>query len=434
METISREAGMALRDGINKLFGWNKTTQTTVASDTSTPAPSIIADDVYERMKADRERSTVVKTCITMYDTDTRVKKAHRFYARDIVRAGFLVKTKDAEAKAIADALQKRLELNQVLEDTVRETSREGDTFYEVVVNEDFDISELSRKPTLQMRRNSNSRDTFDNAMRAYWMSPATWNAEPPKDALWFADWQIIHARWDHEKNKRYGTPMFAPATGAFKKVQEGELNVAVRRKQGGAMMRQHVVEGSDADLKKYKEDNAKVLGTLAAVIDIFSNKPSSLNIHQGDGSIDKIGDITHHVATMMAASDVPMELIAYGDGLNRDILGEKKEQYEETLSQGREWLTSQIIQPLLKRQWLLKGILPENVKYEIVWRTAKVLTPTDLRDLADALSRYKLLGVKDEIIQAIAALYLRNVDEDILNADGFDVTQFANNLKGVSV
>jgi hypothetical protein len=244
----------------------------------------------------------------------------------------------------------------------------------------------------------------------------------------------MVHARWDHEKNERYGTPMFASATGAFKRVEDGEINIAVRRKIGGSIIRQHIVEGSAADVKKYKEDNLAVLGKISAVIDLFTNKAADLKVHQGDGNLDKIGDVNHHVATMMAASDVPMELIVYGGDLNRDILGEKKEEYDETLSQGREWLTSQIIVPLLERQWLLKGILPANVKYEIVWRTAKALTPTDLRDLADALTRYKLLGVKDEIIQAIAALYLRNVDEEIMNSDGFDVTKFANNLKGVSV
>jgi hypothetical protein len=424
---------MDLKSAINNLFG-RKIQQAAPADDTSTSAPSIVADDIYERLKADRNREAVVKMCIQMYDTDTRVKKAHRFYARDIVRAGFIVKTDNLEAKSAADALQKRLDLNQILEDTVRETSREGDTFYEVVVNDDLDISDLSRKPTLQVKRNSNSRDTFDNPARAYWMSSNNWSVEPPKDALWFSDWQIIHARWDHEKNKRYGTPMFAPAIGAFKKVQEGELNVAVRRKQGGAMMRQHVVEGSAADLKKYKEDNEKVLGTLAAVTDVFSNKPSSLNIHQGDGGIDKIGDITHHVATMMAASDVPMELIVYGDGLNRDILGEKKEEYEETLSQGREWLTSQVITPLLKRQWLLKGIYPDAVDYKIIWRTAKVLNPTDLRDLADAASRLRILGVKEETLQLILASYLRNVELEIMDGDGLDSAAFANNLKGLSI
>jgi hypothetical protein len=136
----------------------------------------------------------------------------------------------------------------------------------------------------------------------------------------------------------------------------------------------------------------------------------------------------------MMSASDVPMELIVYGEGLNRDILGEKKEEYDETLFQGREWLTTELVAPLLERQWLLKGILPDNLDYEIKWRKAKPLTPADLRDLADALSRYKLLGVDDDVIKQLAALYLRDVDMDILKSGNFSVDQFAQNLKGLSI
>lgn len=389
----------------------------------------------YEKLKADRERLAVIDTCTMMYETDTRVEKAHRIYARDIVRAGYIVKTKDANAKAIADELQKRLGMNQLLEDSVRETSRDGDSFYEVVVNDMLDITELSRKPVKQVHRNSNKADKFDDPLRAFWMSGRPWfQPEPPQDATWFAEWQMIHARWNHDNNKRYGKPMFAAATGAFKRVQDGELNVAVRRKLGGSQIRQHIIEGNEADVKAYKELNQAAFGKIAAVTDLFSNKAGSLNVHQGDGTIDKIGDVTHHVATMMTASDVPMELIAYGEGLNRDILGEKKEEYEETLSQAREWLSAQVVVPALERQWLLKGILPASVDYEIIWRTAKPLTPADVRDLADGLSRLRLLGVKDEIIQAIAAMYLRNVDDDILNMDGFSVDQFAQNLKGLSI
>lgn len=409
--------------------------QAQAASESTAVAPSIAGDGVWEKLKADRERLTVMKTCVEMYETDPRVKKAHRFYARDIVRAGYIVKTKDVEAKRIADDLQKRLKLNQLLEDAVRETSREGDSFYELVVNEALDISTVSRKPTAQVRRNSNAADQFTSPEKAFWMSGSPWySGEPPIDAVWFAQWQMIHARWDHESNKRYGTPMFASATGAFKKVVDGELNVAVRRKAGGSQLRQHVIEGSPADVEAYKENNKATFGKLAAVTDVFSNKPSSLNVHQGDGNIDKIGDVNHHVGTMMAASDVPMELLVYGGELNRDILGEKKDEYENNLSQGREWVTAQIIQPLLEMQWLLHGILPASVQYEIIWRTAKPLTPADLRDLGDGLARLKVVGVKDEIIQQIAAMYLKNVDTEIMSGDGFSAEQFAKSLQGISI
>lgn len=426
---------MGLFDKITQFFKRSQPDGETTASASTATSSSISTMEAWEELKADRARIEVIKTCREMYASDSRVKKAHRFYARDIVRAGFLVKTDDVEAKAEANALQKRLELNQLLEDAVRLTSRDGDSFYENVIDQALDIVEISRKPTLQLRRASDKRDKFPNPSKAFWQSDSPWwNIDVPPDATWYAEWQMVHARWEYDGESRYGTPMFASSTGSFKYVKDGELNVAIRRKQGGAQIRQHVIEGSGADVEKYKEDNKAVLGKLAAVVDFFSNKASSLTVHQGDGNVDRIGDITHHVATMMAASDVPMELIVYGEGLNRDILGEKKEEYEETLAQGREWLTAQVIKPLLERQWLLKGILPANVDYEIVWRTAKPLTPADLRDLADALSRYKLLGVDDEVIKQLAAMYLRNVDVDVLNSEGFSVDQFAQNLKGISI
>jgi hypothetical protein len=418
-----------LKQRVNAFFNPPVQAETTSAASQQ----SISAE--YEKLKADQDRIAIVKSCQLMYETDPRVKKDIRISARDMVKAGFIIKTKNAEAKAIADRLQKRLDLNQVLEDASRETQRDGDSFYEVVINNDLDISEASRKPTLQVHRNSNSKDKFDDPTHAFWMGPAQWySPEPSKDALWFSEWQMIHVRWDHEKNKRYGSPKYSSATSAFKRVQDGELNVAVRRKLGGAQIRQHIVEGSPADVEAYKENNKASFGKISAVTDLFSNKPGSLNVFQGDGNIDKIGDVNHHVSTLMTASDLPMALIGYGGDLNRDVLGDQKEEYEDTLSQDREWLTSQLVKPLLERQWLLKGILPASIDYKIIWRTAKPLTPADLRDLADGLARLRVSGVKEEIIQTIAAMYLRNVEEEILNSDGFSAEQFAKSLQGISI
>jgi hypothetical protein len=73
-------------------------------------------------------------------------------------------------------------------------------------------------------------------------------------------------------------------------------------------------------------------------------------------------------------------------------------------------------------------------VKYKIIWRKAKSLSPTDLRDLADAASRLRILGVKEETIQLILASYLRDVDLEIMSGDGLDSAAFANNLKGLSI
>lgn len=404
------------------------------SGEASTPA-AVIPESMISRFQVERSRIAAVKDCRNMYDADPRVEKMHRDYARDLLRNGFIIQTKDEFAKQIADDLQERLTLNQKLEDWLRLSMRDGDSFLELSVDDSLLISGVTRKPTLQMHRNSNAADQFENPEHAFWMADEMFaGMEPPKDALWFPEWKIIHARWNHDEEQRYGRPMMRAARKHFKYVEDGELNVAVRRKIGGAQIRQHIVEGSPSDVETYKEQNKAAFGKLSAVIDLFSNKPGSLNVVQGDGNLDKIADVEHQIATMFTASDVPMELIAYGGDLNRDVLGEKKSQYEEILNQGREWATVQILRPLLERQWLLQGILPASVKYKIVWRKAKSLSPADLRDLADAGSRLKVLGVKDEIIQLLMAAFLRDVDVDLLNSDGFSAEQFAKSLQGISI
>lgn len=407
---------------------------------------AVITENVYSRFKVERDRNSVIKDCRVMYDGDPRVEKMHRRFSQDLMRGGYFVKTKNMDALLVAGLMQARLNLNQKLENWLRLTARDGDSFLEIEVADGTEtarrssettmlISDVTRKPTLQMHRNTNSADKFENPERAFWMGSENFmGTEPPRDAIWFPEWKMIHARWNHDEESRYGRPMMKSARKQFKYVEDGELNVAVRRKIGGAQLRQHVIEGSAADVEAYKENNKAALGKLAAVIDFFSNKQSSLTVHQGDGNIDRIGDVEHHIATMGTASDTPMELIAYGGELNRDILGEKKEAYEDTLNQGREWAAMEIIEPLLKREWLLNGIYPADVEYKIIWRKARALSATDLRDLADAAMRLRVLGVKEDVIQVILASYLQDVDLDILSGDGMDSTAFANNLKGLSI
>jgi len=420
----------SLRDRINAFFN-PPPVETTIA-----PAAqqSVVAE--YEKLKADRDRLAIIKTCRLMYATDPRVKKALKMYSTDVVKAGFIVRTKDERAKQIANEMQTRIGLNKKLQDVVRLSGRDGDSFYEIVVDDQMDIIEVSRKPTLRMRRNSNNADKFTDSNRAFYMvSENHIDLDIPKDAVYFPEWQLIHARWEHDDESRYGTAMWASATGPFKRVTEGETDMAVRRKVRAGMRLLHVVEGSAADVEAYKEMNRAALASpTAAHLDLFSNKPGSITAVQGDAHLGEINDILHQVATMFAASDVPMELVAYGEGLNRDILGEKKEEYDESLDDGREWLTEEFLKPLLERQWLMKGILPASIKYEILWRTAKPLTPADLRDLADGLARLRVLGIPEDIIKQLAALYMRNVDDDILSLDSFSAEQFAKSLQGISI
>jgi len=428
----------SLRNRINRIFGRAKKQDQPRVLVTTLPSekPSQEPMDLVEKFKAETERKAVIEECRKMYKTDLRIKKAFRMLAQDTMKGGFSVKTANAQAQAEADALFSRLGLNQKLERYVRLTPRDGDSFLQNVIDENMNIVSLTRKPTLRMRRNTDDADQFSDPSKAFWMADKMyWGMDPPKDVTWFAQWEIIHARWEWDEESRYGTPMFASGTGTFRKVTEGEIDMAVRRKTRAGMRYHHVIEGNASDVEAYKELNKTALNNPnIAAADFFSNKPGGINAVQGDANMDQIADVKHQIATLFAGSDVPMELVAYGEELNRDILGDKREEYEEILRQVREWTVDEILKPLLELQWLLKGILPDGLEYEIISKHATGLKAQDFLTITDAVLRMKILGIADEVIKAILEKQLGvDIGELIPQTDG-ETERFANLLKGLSV
>jgi hypothetical protein len=335
-----------------------------------------------------------------MYDDDPRPEQSISTLARDVVKGGFtfqITGARSAEAQTIADDLVKRLDLFGRLDDWMRLTLVDGDSFLEVGIAATNEITEVTRKPTLEMYRYSDERDKFtDPAQAYYYSSRPTLNEQPPKDALWFAEWQIIHARWGRDEGQRYGKPLFNSARTAYKRVKQGELDVAVRRKTRAGQRFVHTLEdASPTDIEAYKRANQAALDDpFAAVADFFTNKRGGIQAIQGDANLAQIEDVLHHVDTFGIASPVPLELIGYGRNLNRDVLEQKKEQYEETLGAVRKWVHGNIIKPLVELQWLLKGIYPDALTWEVQWKTKKEPAPADLQALGAFVTAMKASGL----------------------------------------
>jgi len=414
---------MSLIDNITRLF---KRQSPASATDTSSemPQPTRVPSELAYRMRGEQERARLVHICNDMYETDPRCETAISTLARDIAKGGFTVKSGNQQAADVAQALSERLKLQSILDDYTRETLIEGDTFAEVGVNADLQIASITRKPTLPMQRNTDRSDRFADPRRAFWYADRTQlyaTPDAPPDAIWFAEWQMIHVRWNHRSKRKYGRPLFASATGAWKRINEGEMDIAVRRKTRAGMKYHHVVEGDQADLDRYMENNrAAIDNPFAASTDFFSNKPGGITTVQGDARLNDIGDVVHHIETWGMASPVPLVLLGYGKDLNRDILEQKLTQYERSLESLTQWLEDDFVRPLLEREWLLNGIFPESLKYELVWRYKAPSSPADLKNVADAIVRFKALNIPDAIINAIVARFLPWLDiVALLEADG---------------
>lgn len=419
---------MSLFDRIGRIFKREKAATTTLdLSQASAPAQHM---ELAERFRADRERAQIMHTCRKMYADDTRAKGVLKAIARDAIKGGFRVMvTNNLIAQEIAEALTRRLKLVSVLDDWVRMTLRDGDSFIEVGIDEELNISAVTRKPTLQMRRNSDATDRFSDPARAFWQSSEVWyTQEAPREAIWYAEWQMIHARWDHDEGSRYGTPLFASATAPFRRMTEGEMDIAVRRKTRAGMRYVHSLEGAnESEIERYREMNKAAFDPKVAIADFFTNKKTSISTVQGDANLNQIEDVLHHIRTWWVASPAPMSLLGYGQDMNRDVLDRQDRQYSRAIEQITQWVEAELVTPLLERQWLLKGILPEGLDYEIEWMSKDPLTATDIRDVADAVLRLQAARVSPNAIEALLRKFIPGVEISVSAEDSGEAETMAN-------
>jgi len=389
------------------------------AAETTTPPPTRQELATWN-FGAQIDRRSVMLDCRQMVEDDPRAEQSIATLARDVAKGGFTVKVtgaRSAAAQDAANALIERLDLATRIDDWLRLSLRDGDSFLELGVMSSGEIAEVTRKPTLEMYRHSDAYDHFaDPAQAFYWSERVPFNDVPPANAVWFAEWQIIHARWSRDEGKRYGKPLFASARKSYKRMTQGELDIAIRRKSRSGLRYVHTLEdASPADLEAYKAANKPALDDpFAAVADIFMNKRGGIQAIQGDAHLSEIEDVLHHVDTFGLASPVPLELIGYGRNLNRDVLEQKKEQYSETIGAVRQWLVTEILKPLIERQWLFLGIWPDGLTVDFQWKTKKEPTPAELQQLGAFVATLKSLGiVTDETLLRLLATALPDFDID---------------------
>jgi hypothetical protein len=189
---------------------------------------------------------------------------------------------------------------------------------------------------------------------------------------------------------------------------------MAIRRSTRAGMKYLHIIEGAtEEELDAYRERNQdSTENPLNAVTDYYSSKPGSLQTVQGDANLGEITDVRHHISTMWLSSPVPMALLGYGEDLNRDVLEEQTDQYHSALESITGWIEDELVVPLLERQWLLAGIWPENLDYNIEWASKKTVSTQTLTQLAQAVGLMSASGLfTDETIYRTVARFLPGFD-----------------------
>ena len=202
--------------------------------------------------------------------------------------------------------------------------------------------------------------------------------------------------------------------------MDQGELDVAVRRKTRAGLKFVHKLKTNDEGaVAKYQTQNKAVLDNpFAAVADLFMNSDGDVSVLQGDAQLGEITDIRHHLNTWWLNSPAPMAILGYGQDIDYSVIGYQKEQYDESLDEIWGWVVGDILEPLLHRQWLLLGILPDTVEYSIKRPPKKKVTPEDIRNIVEAAVKMQILGIPANIIATIIAPYL-GVEPELLLPEG---------------
>lgn len=433
---------MALLDRFQALFRPRQQTTDQPAT-MVTPPPRV--STLTQLFAAERDRRAMVNDCRAMYEEDPRAKGVINTLSRDAVKGGFELRVEGQraeEAKAIADELLDRVGFWDRVDDWGRLGTRDGDLFLEIACNTQGDIVEVSRKPSLEIYRWTDEFDRFIDPMRAFFWTDLYWQSmEPPPNATFFAEWQMIHARYGQDEGSRYGKPLFASARTAYKRMKEGELDIAIRRKTRAGMKYVHSLEeANESDVEAYKVRNKAALNEpFAAVADFFSNKRTSIQSIQGDARLSEIDDVLHHIRTWWVASPVPMSLLGYGQDLNRDVLDEQKQQYDSVKESMSEWVSQQIVRPLIERQWLLKGIYPDGLDWSVEWASKQPFKAVDLGEAAKALTLLNATGlVTDETLIRLFSRFVPGFDADAeltaLEKQKAEQAQQAENMTRVAI
>lgn len=393
---------------------------------TADVAPPPLPTRQARMFSSESDRASIVKLARRMAKDDPRADASLNAVARDVTRGGFTVNVPQqpnaARARQIASDLIDRLNLTQTTDDMVRETLRDGDGFYELAIDDSGLIQSATRKPTLEMRRLSDLQDRFANPERAF-----CWNDEvfmllgmPPRDAVFFAEYQIIHARWAHDAGERYGQPLFTSGRQPWLYASEGEKDMAVRRKTRAGMRYIHNLKGaSEGVISAYQERNKQALtDPNVAIADFFANAESTtIDAVQGDAHLSEIGDVEHQITTAFFNSPIPLYLLGYGENLNRDVLEQQQAQYHDTLDGIAAWLDDQFLIPLIERQWLLQGIWPASLRYTIERPSRIPITAALLSAAGDAIAKLRAAGIPDEIAYQLLSRIVPGIDVDKLLA-----------------
>lgn len=359
-----------------RIFGFPK--QSAIEGrDTGLQRPVTTELELLDKTAIRDDRLSKIKDCIKMAKTDPRIARMLKKLSADSVVGGFTVNVEGAsndgekeQAQERINKIQKDCEILRKTEGWVKALLREGDLFWELVVDDKIkEITRLKKLATSITFNNMNAEGNFPEDKSAYYQEhPLT-----RQEIRTFEEWQVVQLSWEYEDGQPYGSPIFAPARLSWERLDSGEKNVVVRRVTRAGKDRLHKIGTADkpaswTEVEEYKRRNRDTFeNPLDPIQDYFSNGLVDIEDLQGDTQLGEMDDILHFETLLFMVAGIPSALIGRDKDVNRDVLEEQEEDYYRVIENVNETFEYGL-RKVFDFGLLLAGINNEAITYSFNW------------------------------------------------------------------
>lgn len=312
-----------------------------------------------------------------------------------------------AEAREAVEGVVRRAHLGPKTFAFARDAAKYGDNFLEVVLNDALEVERLKHLPARQIYR--------EEGVHGELLAPAFTQRLYPggTPVVSFRPWQVVHLRWGHRGEERYGRSHLGVACGIWKRLHPLEESMRIARLERGYDKLVHYVEipleASLEEAQKRLDDYRRRMGSRV----VFNAETGCYELHRqtpgvrtdfyvpvsrgengaitgGDikllaadnAQLAHIDDVRYLHRQLLCALRVPAAFLGFEEDVNaRATLAEQHAEFARTIRRGQAILAAGYRQ-VFDLQLALKGLDPRSLSYRIVWPEAR---PEEARASAEA-------------------------------------------------
>ena len=313
-----------------------------------------------------------------MVENDPRWDRMLYKLSSDAAYKSFTVTVESADGKrmqrkaqAVIDRTRFLIEDKKKMRGWIKGLLRDGDLFLQLIVK-DNEVVKAKKLAAEITHTRMNAEGEFPKDKKPYYQQ----SKRSPYDAeREFEEWEIVHLKWDSEDGEQYGKSILNSSRLAWRRLESGEKDMAIRRKMRAGIKRHHKIgsdkkSGTPQDIETYKKDNKATLDNPTdASQDFYSNELVDILTLEGDETIGEIEDLKWTEGLFSIATGIPQALLSGGrEAATRfTVIKEQEEDYLRVIGD-----IDEVVEEALRRIFdialLLSSINPDSLTYIFNW------------------------------------------------------------------